>query len=238
MVKNVKHEFTFPEYFPGSVPSGLIFAGNVADLRTIVAGSQSKKMPNPIAEVSLIGLLAHFEAFCKGHFASIINICPELIRQLAMNGRDTRVDASQLMLVGAFSARHLGFLIAESYDFGTAKGINRLYLDLLKCSPFSSKEILRFDRMIDDRNLLVHHGGIFTAKYAGQRIAKHQVRGKVYVDSLVVTENDFMDAANFLLQVTSKTTKATGLALKGFMESNGIEISETVDDAIDAMTWE
>jgi hypothetical protein len=65
-----------------------------------------------------------------------------------------------------------GTLISEEYDFGSAKEINGLYQDLLRITPFSANEAKKYSHFLSDRNLLVHHRGVFSYNYASQRFAR------------------------------------------------------------------
>lgn len=220
------------------MPAGASFFGNLTHLREAAAGSQRREEGlNPIAEICLIGLLAYFEAFCKNHFASLINICPSLIENLKRRGREVTIDASHILAFECFTTNCLGFLIAERYDFGTAKSINTHYLDLLNRTPMSVDEAARFDRLVDDRNLLVHHGGVYTARYAGQRFVKQGIHGRVFYDSLVITEAAFLTAADFLEAIATKTTESTREALLQFLQEQGLECSAETHKAIDTLIW-
>jgi hypothetical protein len=226
------------DHFAGGVPAGAIFLGNLKNLREMAAGSQRRyEGINPVAEVCLIGLLAYFEAFCKNHFGSLINICPSLIDNLKRRGLEVTVDASHILAFERFTTNCLGFLIAERCDFGTAKSINNHYQDLLNRTPMSVDEVARFDRLVDDRNLLVHHGGLYTARYAGQRFLKKEIQGRVFYDSLVITEAAFLSAAEFLEAIATKTMETTRQALLQFVQEQGLECSAETDKAINALTW-
>jgi plasmid maintenance system antidote protein VapI len=83
-----------------------------------------------VAEVCLIGLAAFFEAFCKDQFASIINICPETLSRFVAKRNTVTVELADLLLILPTTSR-LGFVLAEKYDFGSAKEVNSLYSDLL-----------------------------------------------------------------------------------------------------------
>ena len=71
--------------------------------------------------------------------------------------------------------KEMGFdrkqILSEKYDFGSSRTINSLFSDLLGVTPFSTKESKEYEEFLNDRNLLVHHGGIYTFKYHGQRLA-------------------------------------------------------------------
>jgi len=184
------------DYFAGAVPAGVIFDMQVYDMRTVarMRPPAGDLRDTPFAELCLIGLVAYFEGFCKNHFASIINICPQLLRELQTRGRDISVSAFHLLDAGEPILPKLGYLVAEGYDFGTAKAINGIYCDLLRVTPFSKKEMARFSEILDDRNLIVHQGGIFGPRYARERFIKRETgMSRLFLDSLVVTTGPIGD---------------------------------------------
>jgi hypothetical protein len=81
------------DYFSGGVPMAEVFRITLKDLRAI---SQSVSEPstgiNRFQELCFIGLISYFEAFCKDHFASLINIEPHLVSNLKANGQNVEVD--------------------------------------------------------------------------------------------------------------------------------------------------
>ncbi len=74
------------------------------------------------------------------------------------------IEVSGLLQILKSVVHRLGSLVAEQFDFGAAKKINGLFLDLVAISPFSKDEEVRYTQLLNDRNLLVHHGGIVTIK--------------------------------------------------------------------------
>lgn len=158
------------DYFAGGVPSRMIFEGSSYELRKLVSNTNKQEgFLDIISEVSFIGIVSYFEAFFKNHFASIINICPELIHQLKKSGHDVFVDPTDILNAKSEFYRKLGFYISEKYDFGTAQKVNALFVSILNISPFSKKEKIKYDSILCDRNLLVHHGGIYTSSYSKQK---------------------------------------------------------------------
>ncbi len=132
----------FPsDVFAGGVCAAVIYMNDSKELRELVSRStKAGGMLNTIAEVSFIGLIAYFEAFCKNHFASLLNICPLLIWRLKKAGQDINIEATSFLNFGENTQYKLGFLISERYDFGTPQKINTLYQTILKVNPFSKDE--------------------------------------------------------------------------------------------------
>jgi hypothetical protein len=164
--------------------------------------------------LALIGLVAFFEGFCKNHTAAILNICPQLACELSKNGRDIKLSPSDIVNHAENLSTQFGSLVVEKIDFGTAKAINSLYMDLLRVTPLSKREADRFHALLDDRNVIVHHGNIFTPKYPTERFVKREIgSSRTFLDSLVVSRNDVRQAAQFLHQLSIKMRRITETAL-------------------------
>jgi hypothetical protein len=231
-------ELDYSDYFTGGVPAGTLFALNVGDAEEALrTAPESSHGLDQLAGISFIGLLAYFEAFCRDHFASLLNICPQLVHELKAKGRDVSVDASVLLSLKGHPRSHIGFLLAERYDFGTAKSVNSLYTDLLLVTPFSSDEAANFERLLNDRNLLVHHGGIYTSRYASQTIIQRQTKQRIFFDSLVIRRENVHAAASFLSAIAQKTMNATQSGLIQYMADKGIQPGPVEKQAVDALVW-
>lgn len=214
------------DYFTGGVPAGLILSLDVNQLRELVKNSNTKDSdPKKTAEVCFIGLLAYFEAFFKNNFAALVNVCPELIDNLKKSGIDVCINADDLLKIGKHSQHKIGFLLSERYDFGSAKKINSIYMGSLNLSPFSKKEIKNYDRLLSDRNLIVHHGGIFTMRYSDQIFEKKYFEKILFMDSLVIGTEYFLNAADFVKKIAIKTVQASRSALQEFINSGGINLT-------------
>lgn len=185
------------------------------------------------SEVCLIGVGAYFEAFCGDHFASILNLCPQLLVRLKEKGRDVTLDATDLLNLGLQSP-HFGSIVAERYDFETPQSINSLYQHLLQITPFSTQERKRYEQILNDRNLLVHHGGISTMKYTKQ---SRSAGDRVHYDSIRVSKPAFLEIAAFLEGIVHKTVKASHTKLIEFMEQQEITPSEAHAKGIHALLW-
>jgi hypothetical protein len=224
----------YADYFSGGVPAGLYFDVQIDDLRNIV-----KEKTKIIPEICFIGLLAYTEAFFKEQFASLINICPDLLHELKKNNHTLNIDATALLALGDDLKNRIGCALAENYDFGTAKGINSIYQSLLTVSPFSQDEKDRFDQLLADRNLIVHHGGTYTIKYLQQKLGTSHpaVKDMAYHNSLEITPEKFLSAASFIEGIVSKTVQATQAALKTFVKKNNIELGSGQEKAVRALTW-
>ena len=232
-------EIIWADYFAGAVPAGTIFDLTVQNLRGIASVSNSSQQNlNPGAELCLIGLVAYFEAFCKNHFASMVNICPELVENLQAANRDVSVKAVDLLNVAAPLSASLGFLIVDRFDFGTPKSVNSLYMDLIRQTPFSKEEAETYGKILDDRNLLVHHGGIFTPRYAKERFIERELgRSRLFIDSLLVTKEQFVVASTFVLEISRKMRVSTQSALRNFLRERRQGLSAERGKAVEALAW-
>lgn len=132
----------------------------------------------------------------------------------------------------------LGFLLAERYELGTTKSINSLYTDLLLVTPFSKDEAITFDRILNDRNLLVHHGGIYTSRYAGQTFVRRRAGQRIFFNSLVIRRHKVRSVASFFTSVAKKTLAASHKALSEFIATNKVRPSAIQQKAIAALaSW-
>jgi len=225
------------EYFSGGVPTGQYFYDTLKELsNTIDRISEGiYRIVNPIC---FIGLIAYFEAFCKDHFASILNIEPTLLETLRQKGQDTRIDPARLLRLQDKWNFSLGFLVAENYDFGTAQKINALYTALLKVTPFSKDETNLYDKMLRDRNLLVHHGGSLTFNYIEQnKILSDETLARPFFDSIVIRAEYFDKQLNFIESIAKKILKSTHIALKSYVADIGVNYSPKRKSAMDAFLW-
>ena len=72
------------DYFTGGVPAAMVFNLDLLSLQEIMrryeeSPARRTRIRASIAELSFMALTCYFEAFCKNHFASILNICPNLV---------------------------------------------------------------------------------------------------------------------------------------------------------------
>jgi hypothetical protein len=231
-------ELDWTDFFAGAVPPLAILDVEIFNLR-FVSDKMEGGVRNPAPEVCLIALVAYFEGFCKNHFAALLNICPRLLRDFHARGRPVEVNACHLLDLDGSILEKIGFLIADRFDFGTAQTINALYLDLLKVTPFSKNEAKRFGEILDDRNALVHHGGIVGLRYPRERFIRRETgRNRLFLDSLDVTKDQFETAADFLFGVARKTAAATKSALITYVSDNQIQLFSSAGKALDMLTMD
>jgi hypothetical protein len=212
------------EYFVAGVPPLPLLEINLEELGNILNGQkQEARGTNPAAELCFIGIAAYFEAFCKDSFAAIANICPELLEEFVTH-RDCAFTLAEVLHLTDGSKHRIGSLLAEHYDWGSAQTVNSLFHDLLKVSPFSKDEARRYAEFLNDRNLLVHHGGIYTFKYAGQKFDGKKIKAMVHWDSLAVSKQAVLKWIEFFLDIARKTSAATQKALENFVHTNNVKL--------------
>jgi hypothetical protein len=224
------------DYFSGGVPPLLTIDGILDDLsRTIDRESTGISRIN---ELCLIGLVSYSEAFFKDQFAAILNIEPTLVNGLMKAGYDALIDPVALLAYQDYWGSKLGFLIAEKHDFGTWKKVNGLFNATLGISPFSKDDANKFDSLLRDRNLLVHHGGVFTTKYLEQKKIPDQngVAHTPFFGSLVVTASYLDEQLAFVGELTAKTATQACKRLKQIDEVK-LSNSEQKKHAIEAFVW-
>ena len=220
-------------FFVGAVAPGQVYINHVIGLLEITnhlpAGRQARSQE---WEITFIALVAYFEAFCKDQFAALVNIRPELLRNFRADGRDTMVDAADLIEQGALASCRVGSLLAERLPMGTAHEINGAYSALLNLAPFSKKQAKEFDRLLRVRNQLVHHGGVITSKFARQHDEAVPPENR-YFYSLVLSAAFFGEAYNFFMEVAGTIVRQSGAKLRKFIEENNLECSPDQLSAIE-----
>jgi len=222
------------DYFNGGVPALGYFEMQADNLAGLVRSTKKGKLSrlNQVAEVALIGLCAYFESFCKAHFASLINICSEILRNFVERRKNATITLRHVVAIRGEVTTKLGNLISEEYDFGSAKEINGLYQDLLRITPFSANEAKKYSRFLSDRNLLVHHGGVFTYNYSSQRFTNRTAPGLPHWDSLVIGQKEFDHWNFFMVGMATKIATTSQSALEGFVARENLTTTPEQTKAI------
>lgn len=240
----VKHDtnWTDPsglDYFIAGVPPRVLFEMDCRDLAKLVSASRERRGElNKAAEISFIGLAAYFEAFCKNQFAAIINICPQTLETFTSKRDSVTIELKDILKTYTRLEGRLGSLLSEKYDFGTSRIINSLFTDLLGITPFSTKEAKEYEEFLNDRNLLVHHGGIYTFKYHGQRLADKPISNFVHWNSLVIGKEEFRQSSEFLHSMVDKMATTSHLALVDFMKGKKIRLVKRKREALQYLLWQ
>lgn len=161
------------ELFMGGVPPFSSFKASLWAIDQIIDKIEEfeedgEPVYSPCADTCIISLVAHFEGYCKSLFAAAINICPHILKHFASKRPDAVIPIADLAHVHFDLQRHLGFMVAEHFNFGTPRVVNGLYSDLLGITPLSKDDARRLSELHEIRNLLVHNGGVYTFAYAKQ----------------------------------------------------------------------
>ena len=196
------------EYFIGSYSPFILFEYEFHNLNDIAGFHQQKERlnkSNPALEICMIGIISHFEAFFKHTFAAITNIYPSVLHNFSNRRADISFYLHDILAIKDDFQKSLSFLVTEKQDFGSAKKINSLFQDLIKVTPFTTDECSKFDTIIKNRNLIVHHGGVFTFNYVKSETKKIEVE-KIFRDRLPIQLDDFLNDNLFLLDIVVKLT--------------------------------
>lgn len=169
---------------------------------------------NPASQVASIGLLSYFEAFCKHQFAAIVNLFPALVPAFASKRDEPKIEFSTIVSFNGEFERNIGFVLAENYDFGTAKSINGIFRDLLLVTPFSREEEKVFNNIVFKRNLLVHHAGYFTLQYYKKNTISEELKQRVFKEAVKINTDDYHEISDFLFEMAIKITRETVRAVK------------------------
>lgn len=201
-------DLSYFDYFSGGVPSGEIFLMAANDIVNFAREKPTDRVSNRYA-LCLIGIVSYFEAFVKAQLATSISIAPTLIKKLQHMGVSTEIASEDALEHREQLRFRIGFLICEKLDLGSAKRINSLYSVTLKISPFGNSETLYYDRLLRDRNLIVHHGSVYTCAYIRQAFSEiDPLRRRAHENSLCISLERIEQVATFL-----KTTAQSIVAL-------------------------
>lgn len=199
------------KFFIGDVPPFLRFELQFHSLFYLVESHKEDRhyKDNIATEVSLIGLVAHFEVFCKHQFAALINCCPELLIAFCKKRDDPSIEISNLFSFQSNIENNLGNILSEKYDFGSPKLVNGLFRDLLSITPFSKKESETFDTVLQTRNLLVHHGGHYTLQHLKKNKVSSKTASSLIHDAVKITTESYHQTGDFLFDMAVKIVRST-----------------------------
>ena len=226
--------------FNSGVPPSLLYRTEVEQLDELVNDSVDvdyglEGISNKAAEVCLIGLASYFEAFCKNQFAAIVNMCPAILEQFCRNRKEVKIDLTSVVAVLPRLDESLGFILSEQYDFGSAKTMNALFHDLLGVTPLTANDVKKYSRFLADRNLLVHHGGVYTYKYVRHTLQGSRERRAPYFDSIVVSKDVYLEWSQFITELAKKIADSTYRGLRDYAARYDLELLD--DDSVRLLDW-
>lgn len=205
------------DFFVGKISPFLLFEMEWDSLFYVV--EHHKNDPhyteiNPASQVASIGLLAYFEAYCKHQFAAIVNLFPSLIHAFAAKRGEPKIDFSTIISFNGNFEKNIGFILAQQYDFGTAKSINGLFRDLLIVTPFAKDEEKKLNDIVYRRNLLVHHAGYYTLKHLKDGVIEKDAKLQAFKDAVKIDTEGYQEISDFLMDMAAKINRETVAALR------------------------
>lgn len=219
-----REEIEWQKFYLGEVPPLSFFFERTTEIKRLAASSTSESETNILCELCLIGLAAYFEAYCKAQFGAIVNIYPPILQKFVEQNEECTLKVKDMLGIMPDINYRIGSLLSEQLDFGSAKEINKWFCSLLGVTPFSKPEKKRYDEFLKQRNLLAHHGGIFTMKYQLQKLKKNQLSVIAHRGSLVINKEDIQSWSEFLWAVAQKIGNITQRALEKELETKKIEL--------------
>jgi hypothetical protein len=113
-----------------------------------------------------------------------------------------------------------GFLLAQRQDFGSPDKVNGLFHDLLRVTPFSKEEVAEFNDVLKKRNLLVHHGGIYTTAFL--RDKPRDRRERIFTDSFQLSRPDVFRLGALVNEIALATARRTQTILRERFPEEGL----------------
>lgn len=223
------------DYYASGVPPGPLLKMSFNDIYELVNNAKDHK--RTISEISVISLTAYFEAFFKNQFAAIVNICPYTLKEFCAKRTNTSINISDIVTLDFNTTGKLGFILAEQFDFGSPKKINKLFEDLIRVTPFSSKDVDFFNKILEDRNLIVHHCGVYTMRYHKHNFVKQSIGNRIFYDSLAVDIPYFLKYALFVDRIADKLIKSSYDAVLKIIDENKIHLSQSSKGALFFLNW-
>lgn len=236
----MKKTYKTYDFFVGKISPFLLFEMEYHSLSYVVEKLREDKDKfyvevNPASHISSIGLLAYFEAFCKHQFAACINLFPSLLQDFSKKRNDTNIQLSSIISLNGEFEKNIGFVLAENFDFGTTKSINKIFNDLLLVTPFNKKDEQTFSNIVYKRNLILHHAGYYTLNYFKKEKNLEEIKQKLFIDELKIDTKEYYVISDFLFEMALKITQTTVKALKNRDEYKLLEITDSRIDAVNEL---
>lgn len=233
----MKSEEDWLDFFAGGVPTPRYFQLTLEDVDAIAHACGPTGGINRQLELCYVGLHSYFEAFLKDHFASILNIMPELLIRLREHSIDTSVDAVRVHLLANRLRTRLGFLVAEKLDFGSPRKINSHFFALLQITPIGKEDLERLDESLSFRNQIVHHGGTITSRFAEQVLKDSRLMDVAFWESITLTHEMYDETSSLISGLARKLSLSSLQAAKEYAAENSIVLSAERMKALEAFAW-
>jgi hypothetical protein len=107
-------------------------------------------------------------------------------------------------------------------------------------TPFNKSGAKRYDDLLRDRNLLVHHGGVFTFAYLEQTSlhpSNLNLQSDAFTNSRIVGRAEVIAAVEFIENVADKLVRGSHAALVRYLEANNIQYSGERKKALDLISY-
>lgn len=189
-------------------------------------------------EISFIGLIAYFEAFLKGLFSTAINLLPDNIVNLRRDNHNTNIDAHFVAKYILDKNIPLGTLLTENFDFGTAQKVNSLFMSLLKLTPFSKDDARMYNIILQNRNLIVHHGTAITFSHVEDPNLSSDAHTMRVGEGIFLDAIDYFEAAELIGNIAIKTNKAVASLISKKYAENKESIDTNKKEALDLLLLE
>ncbi len=226
------------DFFIGKIAPFMLYEMEYNSLFDLVESHKNNhfyKKVNPAGQIVVIGTVAQFEAFCKHQFAALINIYPDLLEKFTRKRNQTNIELSSVVSMQGVFEKNVGFVLAEQYDFGTPKLVNDLFRDLVDVTPFSQAESKKFNSILFQRNLLVHHGGYYTLQFLKKNSLPKEIREKAFRESVIIDTEDCHQITEFLFEMAIKVTRTTTTALRKKIKKKTAIQNEAIEHLFQAL---
>jgi hypothetical protein len=107
----------------------------------------------------------------------------------------------------------------------------------LSVTPFSKSDVDQMDELLNARHLLVHHGGIYTLKYARERGLMKTPRGGVFFDSIGFDKVSYVKWETFLIKSAKKLVEVSIPAVNKYVSESRVVLVYPSDDALERLSW-
>ena len=229
--------------FISELPPLMLFADRFNWLTDFVADVSSDNLIEMLhgqraVEISFIGLIAYFEAFFKGLFSTSINLLPDNIVNLRRDNHNTNIDAHFVAKYILSKNIPLGTLLTENFDFGTAQKVNSLFTSLLRLTPFSKDDVRMYNKILQQRNLIVHHGTAVTFSHVEDPGSSSDTQVIRVGEGLILDAIDYFEAAKLIGSIAIKTNKAVASLTSKKYAENKESIDANKNEALDLLSLE
>ena len=248
-----KHYISYPdvddpdemlnENFIGEFPPLMLFADRFNWLSDFVAEVSSDNLSELLhgqrtVEISFIGLTSYFEGFLKGLFSTAINLLPDNIENLRRDKHNTNVDAYFVAKYVLGKNIPLGTLLTENFDFGTAQKANALFYSLLKLTPFSKDDARQYNEILQNRNLIVHHGAAATFSHAEDFNLSSNYHVMNIGEGITLDAIDYFEAAKLIGEIATKINKAVASSISKKYAENKAGVDSYKNEALALLSLE